>query len=248
MLLKDRRVWVTGASSGIGEALAVALASRGARVAITARRTELLEAVAARCAAGSAPPVIVVPADVTDRAAVVAAVATIEAALGGIDLAILNAGGRTDSLIDTMTLNYSSVVYGIEAVLPGMLARGSGHLAAVASLAGYRPTPMSAGYGASKAAVIHLLNALRFELEPRGIGVTVINPGFVKTPLTEHNLFPMPFLMEAGDAAERIVRGLERGKKEIHFPAPLSWTLKVMRILPYPLYEWIAKHTMMRRE
>jgi short-subunit dehydrogenase len=121
-------------------------------------------------------------------------------------------------------------------VLPQMVARGSGHIAAVASLAGYRALPAAVEYGASKAAVIHLLDGLRFDLEPKGVQVTVINPGFVRTPLTDKNRFTMPFLIEADDAAERIVRGLERGKTEIHFPAPMSWTLKLMRLLPYPLY------------
>ena len=101
----------------------------------------------------------------------------------------------------------------------------------------YRPGPVAHEYGASKAAVIYLMNGLRFTLAPRGVKVTVINPGFVRTPLTDRNQFTMPFLVEADDAAERIVRGLERGKKEIHFPAPMSWTAKVLRVLPYPLYE-----------
>jgi short-subunit dehydrogenase len=247
--MSGKRVWLTGASTGIGEALVEPLVRRGARVAITARRSGLLDAIAARHAHGGASPVLAVAADVTDRGALGAAARRIEAAWGGIDLAIFNAGGsvgdrerfRGDDCAATMTLNYFSVVYGIDAVLPGMLARGNGHIAAVASLAGYRAMPVSAGYGASKAAVIHLLDGLRFELAPRGISVTVINPGFVRTPLTAPNAFRMPFLMDADEAAQRIVRGLERGKKEIHFPAPLSWTLKLMRVLPYGLYEQLMK-------
>src|SRR2546428_10239240 len=226
MHLANARVWLTGASSGIGEALIAPLVRRGARVAITARRSGRLDAIAARYAAGGAPTVLAVPGDVTDRAVVIGAAQQIEKAWGGIDVAIFNAGGsvdhdrqsaaqggetfRSDAYTATMALNYFSVVYGIEAVLPDMLARGSGHIAAVASLAGYRPSA-SLPYGASKAAVIHLMNGLRFEVAPRGLGVTVINPGFVKTPLTERNRFHMPFLLEASDAAERIVRGLERG-------------------------------------
>jgi short-subunit dehydrogenase len=186
----------------------------------------------------------VVPADVTDRAAVVAAASVIERALGGIDLASFNAGGKASSIVDTMTLNYASVVYGVQAVLPAMLARGSGHLAAVASLAGYRAVPLSAGYGASKAAVIHLLEALRFEIAPRGVLVTVINPGFVRTPLTASNKAWMPFLMEPTDAAERIVRGFERGREEIHFPLPVSLALKTLRVIPYPIYARIVKSLM----
>jgi short-subunit dehydrogenase len=190
-----------------------------------------------------------VPADVTNRDAVVAAAREIEAAWGGIDVAIFNAGGsargergfRADDYTGTMTLNYFSVVYGIDAVLPGMLARGRGHIAAVASLAGYRPTAVATPYGASKAAVIHLMDGLRFEIEPRGVLVTVVNPGFVKTPLTARHAFHMPFLVEADVAAETIVRGIERNAREVHFPAPLSWTMKLMRILPYGLYARIIR-------
>jgi len=186
--------------------------------------------------------VLVAPADVTDRDAVAAAARLIEETWGGIDLAIFNAGGVVEGdFIATMQLNYFSVIYGIDAVVNGMLARGSGHIAAVASLAGYRPGGVSTEYGASKAAVIFLMDGLRFTLAPRGVRVTVINPGFVRTPLTDRHTFHMPFLVEADDAAERIVRGLQRGKREIHFPAPLSWPLKLLRVLPFPVYERVIR-------
>ena len=236
---------MTGASTGIGAALVKTLVGRGARVAITARRRDLLDQIArAHASPGDdvGSRVLVVPADVTDRAAVTAAARTIESAWGGIDLAIFNAGGVVEhDFVATMALNYFSVVYGIEAVVDGMLARGRGHVAAVASLAGYRPAPVATEYGASKAAVIYLMDGLRFSLAPRGVRVTVINPGFVRTPLTDRNNFEMPFLVEADDAAERIVSGLERGKKEIHFPAPMSWTAKLLRVLPYPVYERLIR-------
>jgi NAD(P)-dependent dehydrogenase (short-subunit alcohol dehydrogenase family) len=188
MNLDGLRVWVTGASSGIGEALVGALLRRGARVAVTARRIDVLTTLAESHAAEG--EVLVVPADVTSPEAVGAAAARIEAAWGGIDLAIFNAGGSVEQLqstarnpqllasqyVQTMTLNYSSVVYCVEAVLPGMLGRGSGHIAAVASLSGYRATTVALSYSASKAAVIHLMEGLRFLLEPRGLRVTVINP------------------------------------------------------------------------
>jgi len=236
----DARVWITGASAGIGAALVKAFAARGARVAVTARRRDLLDQLAAAHGGAGRSRILVVPADVTSRDAVVAVARTIEAAWGGVDLAIFNAGGVVaGDFIATMALNYASVVYGVDAVKDGMIARGRGHIAAVASLAGYRPGPVAHEYGASKAAVIYLMNGLRFTLAPLGVKVTVINPGFVRTPLTDRNRFPMPFLVEADDAAERIVRGLERGKKEIHFPAPMSWAAKVLRVLPYPIYERI---------
>jgi short-subunit dehydrogenase len=235
----NQRIWVTGASAGIGAAVAQVFLRRGARVALTARRTDLLTAIAAR---HDASTVMVVPADVTDRIAVEAAARTIEERWGGIDLAVFNAGGVVEhDYVETMRLNYFSVVYGIQAVLPGMLARGTGHVAGVASLAGYRALPDAVPYGASKAAVIYLMDGLRFEVEPQGVAVTTINPGFIRTPLTDKNEFHMPFLVEVDDAAERIVRGLERRAREIHFPAPLSWTLKLLRILPYPLYERVMK-------
>jgi short-subunit dehydrogenase len=253
-VLRSSRVWLTGASSGIGAALVTQLLDRGARVAVTARRVELLESIAASHAERGSP-LLVVPADVTDAAAVTAAARRIEAEWGGIDLAIFNAGGSvvpTQSAVDdprfeasvytaTMALNYFSVVYGIEAVLPAMLARGSGHIAAVASLAGYRPSPIALPYSASKAAVIHLIEGLRLSVASRGIAVTIINPGFVKTPLTARHTVRMPFVIEAEDAAERIVRGLERRRGEIHFPAPLSWTVKAMRLLPDRVYAAIIK-------
>ena len=140
-----------------------------------------------------------------------------------------------------MRLNYFGVLYGMEAVLPGMLARGRGHIAGMASLAGYRAVPTAAAYGASKAALIHALESLRFDLDPKGIRVTVINPGFVRTPLTERNRFRMPFLMDVERAAAIIVSGLERDRKEIHFPRVFSTILKLARVLPFPVYERLIK-------
>ena len=170
--LRSARVWLTGASSGIGAALVPRLVARGARVAVTARRVDLLDAIAKDNARGGSS-LLVVPADVTDAEAVGAAARRIEAEWGGIDLAIFNAGGSVASaqpatgnpqptatsrdFVDTMALNYFSVVYGTEAVLPGMLARGGGHIAAVASLAGYRASSVALPYSAAKAAVMHLI-------------------------------------------------------------------------------------------
>jgi short-subunit dehydrogenase len=242
--LSGARVWLTGASSGIGEALVPPLLRRGARVAVSARRAERLEALAQRWRANGGE-VLVVPLDATDRPAVLAAARRIEEAWGGIDVAIFNAGTHTPStsdgfdsaqFVDTMTLNYFGVIYGIEAVLPAMLARGSGHIVGVASLAGYRALPRAPAYGASKAALILALDSIRFDLEPRGITVTTVNPGFVKTPLTDKNTFKMPFLMDVEDAAAIMVRDIERQKRESHFPVPFSWMLKLLRILPFPLY------------
>ena len=247
MNLDNSRVWLTGASSGIGEALVPALAGAGARLALTARRADRLEQLAAAHARPDRP-MLVLPGDVTDRAAMQAAVGAIEAAWGGVDLALLNAGAGKGVLIRgfsaeafrfSMDVNFYGVLHGIEAVLPGMLARRSGRIAGVASLAGYRSGPGLAGYGTSKAALIHALESLRFGLARYHVGVTVINPGFVRTPMTEVNRYWMPAMIDAEKAARIIVRGLRRDKKEIHFPIRLSWTLKMLRVLPFPVYERI---------
>jgi short-subunit dehydrogenase len=249
MNLDNARVWLTGASSGIGEALVPALAGAGARLAITARRADRLQQLAAAHRRNDRA-LLVLPGDVTDRGAMHAVVRAIEDAWGGVDLALLNAGAgkgvtvrdfSTEAFRTTMEVNFFGVLHGIEAVLPGMMARRAGRVAVVASLAGYRSGPGLAGYGTSKAALIHALDSLRFGLEPSGIGVTVINPGFVRTPMTAVNPYWMPAMIDANKAARLIVRGLRRDKKEIHFPIRLSWTLKVMRVMPFPVYERLAR-------
>jgi NAD(P)-dependent dehydrogenase (short-subunit alcohol dehydrogenase family) len=248
MNLDNARVWLTGASSGIGEALVPALLGAGGRLAITARRADRLEQLA-RTHGSHDRPLLVLPGDVTDREAMHSIVRTIEGAWGGLDLALLNAGAgkgvtvrdfSTEAFRTTMDVNFFGVLHGIVAVLPGMMARHAGRIAGVASLAGYRSGPGLAGYGTSKAALIHALDSLRFGLAPCGIGVTVINPGFVRTPMTAVNRYWMPAMIAADKAARIIVRGLQRDKKEIHFPIRLSWTLKVMRVVPFPVYERLA--------
>jgi NADP-dependent 3-hydroxy acid dehydrogenase YdfG len=249
MAFRDAVVWITGASSGIGEALVKPLVARGARVAISARRADLLDEQARRWQAQGAD-VRPFPLDVTDRDANRLVVQQITDAFGRIDLAVLNAGTHVtpkvrpfDGLqyVDNMTLNFFGMIHGIDAVLPGMIARGRGHIAGISSLAGIRALPTAGAYGASKAAASHMLDALRFDLEPRGILVTNVTPGFVRTPLTDRNKYRMPFLMEVDRAAEILADGLERGKPEIHFPKPLSWTIKTLRVLPYPIYSWIIR-------
>lgn len=248
MNLEHARVWLTGASSGIGEAVAGALAGAGARIALTARRQDRLEKMSEPWLRAGRE-VLVVPADVTDREGVLAAARRIEEAWGGIDLAFFNAGiGKkirwtefdAREFTAIYQVNLFGVMHGVEAVLPGMLRRRAGRIAAVASLAGYRGAPTLAGYGSSKAALIHAMDSLRFDLAPHGIAVTLINPGYVRTPLTADNRYWMPALMDAGRAAAIILRGLQQDRKEIHFPARFSWTLKFLRALPFPLYERIV--------
>ena len=240
--MSGRIAWITGGGSGIGRALALELANHGWRVAVTGRTREPLDEVAAAAPEGS---VRAVAADVTDLAATREAVRTIEAELGPIDLAVLNAGVfkpfeaehfDAASVNATMAVNYTGAVHGIDAVLPGMRERRSGHIALVSSVAGYRGLPLGAPYSASKAALIALAESLKFDFDRLGIRTSVINPGFVKTPLTAKNKFPMPFLMEVDDAARAMRRGLEKGRFEIAFPRPLVYGLKFMRLLPYALY------------
>jgi short-subunit dehydrogenase len=233
-------VWVTGASSGIGLDVAKRLAAQGSKVAISARRGETLAQLAAET-----PGLHAFPLDVTDGAATAATVAAIEAQLGPIDLAVLNAGtwdpmGASDFSAAraeaSMRVNFVGLAHGIEALIPRFIARRAGHLALVSSVAGYRGLPKGAAYAPTKAAVINLAEALKPDLARHGVSVSVINPGFVKTPMTAVNEFPMPFLISSEDAAQRIVRGLEKGKFEIAFPWQLVSVLKIARVLPYSLY------------
>lgn len=238
-------VWITGASSGIGRELAIRLASGGVKVAVSARSADKLIELAAAHANISAYPL-----DVTDGPATKATVDAIEATLGPIDLAVLNAGtwdpmGAKDFTAAraeaSMRVNYVGLAQGVDAIVPRFLLRKAGHLALVSSVAGYRGLPQAAAYAPSKAAVIALAEVLKPELERSGVTVSVINPGFVATPMTSVNTFPMPFLMPVSAAVDRIVAGLTKQKFEIAFPWPLVVILKVLRILPYPLFFWVAK-------
>jgi short-subunit dehydrogenase len=245
MAARWRTAWITGASTGIGRALAVELAKRGVKVAASARSSEKL-AELARAHSGIAP----LPLDVADAAAMAEAVRIISRTVGPIDLAVLNAGiweamsARNFSAAKaarSMAVNYQGIVNGIEALLPGMLERGQGHIAMVASVAGYRGFGPTAAYGPTKAAVINLAETLRNDLAFRGVAVSVINPGYVDTPMTSGNKFPMPYMISAEDAARRIIRGLEKGKFEIAFPWQLVAMMKLGRLMPNRMYFWYAR-------
>lgn len=240
---KDGCAWVTGASSGIGRALALRLASDGWTVIATARRGEALADLAADPAAQGR--IHAVPGDVTDPAAMADLVARVEAVQGRIALAVLNAGTYAPDGIDdfdparfrrVVDINLLGAGNCLGPLLPGWRARRLGHLALVASVTGYRGLPRALSYSASKAALIALGESLRFDFQPAGLKVQVINPGFVRTPLTDKNDFPMPFLMEVDAAVERIVRGLASDRFEIAFPRRFAWMLKALRCLPYRLY------------
>jgi NAD(P)-dependent dehydrogenase (short-subunit alcohol dehydrogenase family) len=238
------RVWITGASSGIGYALALELARRGRRVVATARRADALaELVAA--AAGLAGSIRAEPADVTDAGALEALVKRVEAEEGPIDVAVLNAGlykpVRAEdfdrALFETtFAVNLGGTVNALAPILPRMLARARGRIALVASVAGYGGLPTSAAYGATKAALINMAESLKFDCDRHGVMVQLINPGFVDTPATAVNPFPMPFLLPVEEAARRIADGLDTDRFEITFPRRLSWILKAVNLLPYRLY------------
>jgi len=232
--------WITGASTGIGRELALRLAGQGVRVAVTSRSPDKLAELVAL-----SPRIVAVPADVTSPDQMLAAHTAAVAALGPIDLAILNAGvwhpmhadGYDAGLaLQSMAVNYGGVVHALAPLLPAMLSRGSGHIAVMASVAGYRGLPKAIAYGPTKAAAISLAEVLRIELAPRGITVSVINPGFVETPMTSVNTFPMPFMVKTDQAVDYILRGLDKGKFEIAFPWQTVAALKLLRALPNVLY------------
>lgn len=249
---QDGVAWITGASSGIGEAVALELARRGWTVAATARRLEQLEDIARRSEA--MPGRIVAHAgDVTDLASMQAVVDGVESVHGPIALAFLNAGvapyvraGALDiaAFEQAFAVNTLGAAKGLAAVLERMKLRKRGQIAVNASTAGYGGLPKAAAYGASKAAAIHMCEALKFDCDALGIRLQVVNPGFIDTPLTRKNDFPMPFLMPMEAAARRVVDGFERGGFEITFPRRLSWLIKLVNLLPYPAYFWlVAKAT-----
>lgn len=237
-------VWVTGASSGLGRALALRLAREGWRVVASARRASELEALDAE-ARGTKGHIHPLPLDVTDREAVLEARRRIEATWGPVGVAVLNAGSYAQDTAlapdaaafrRTFDLNVMGVAHGLEAVVPAMVARGRGHVVIVASVAGYQGLPYAAAYSASKAALIALAEAQRAELERAGVLLQLVNPGFVRTPLTDKNEFPMPFLMELEDAVTAMRRGMDSTRFEITFPRRFAFLLKLGQMMPYAVF------------
>jgi NAD(P)-dependent dehydrogenase (short-subunit alcohol dehydrogenase family) len=240
----DGCAWITGASSGIGRGVALEMARRGWTVAITARRQAELEAVALE-AAGLRGRIVAHPGDVTDIDTVRRTVETIQAAHGPVALTFLNAGIApyvrapdldVPAFRQAIDVNLMGVINGIAAVMPGMAAAGRGQIAVNASIAGYGGLPKSAAYGATKAALINMCEALKFDCDNLGLVMQLVNPGFVETPLTGKNDFPMPFILKNEDAARRTCDGFERGGFEITYPRRFAYMLKAINLLPYPLY------------
>jgi short-subunit dehydrogenase len=243
LTLPWRIVWITGASTGIGAEVAKQLAEQGVVVAVSARKAEALAA-----AAASNTNIKPYPLDVTDENAVASTFSSIEKDLGPVDLIIAAAGTYSPVSLDDFKpqpfrtmyeVNYLGVINVLTAAMPIFRTRKKGHLSWIASVSGYRGLPKAAAYGPTKAALINLAESLKPELARDGITVTVINPGFVKTPLTDQNDFEMPFLMEVEDAARKTIKGLAKGKFEVAYPAPFVRILKFARILPYRAYFWL---------
>ncbi|MAM95734.1 SDR family NAD(P)-dependent oxidoreductase [Parvibaculum sp.] len=243
MTEKGDIVWITGASSGIGRALALRMAREGYRVAVSARRAEELDKLKME-AEQTGSEIRPVPLDTTKPDEVTAGVAEIESEMGPIAIAVLCAGTYEAVLAHELTaararpvfeLNFMGTMNCLEALIPNMIARGHGRIAAVASLAGYFGLPTSAIYGASKAAIINMAEALQPDLAKHGVTIQIVNPGFVKTPLTDKNEFPMPFLMDVEDAADAFCKGLHSNRFEITFPRRFSLLLRLVQMLPYRL-------------
>jgi NADP-dependent 3-hydroxy acid dehydrogenase YdfG len=240
--LRGQRVWVVGASSGIGAELARELVRRGAEVAISGRREEELEAV-------SGGAMTAVPLDVTDADAVDGAVTAVRESLGGLDTVVHSAGywkqfdaatwDRADFArhVEVNLLGLNNV---LAAVVPELVAQGAGHIVGIASVAGYRGLAGSEAYGATKAAQLNLLEAMRASLSPKGIRVTTVAPGFVRTEMTAVNDFPMPFLIEADEAARSIADGLESGDDNIVFPRRMALAMGAARRLPDSIWNAMA--------
>ena len=231
-MIEGRRYWLVGASEGLGRALAQALTAAGASVVLSARSRKRLDELAATLD-GSA----VVPVDVTDMTSVRQAAARI----GVVDGVIYNAGSYepmsakawdTSAALAMNEVNFQGAVRVIGETLPRFLETGAGDITLIGSLAGYRGLPKAVGYGASKAALISLAETMRHDLSGTGVTVRVVNPGFVRTRLTNKNDFKMPMLMEPDQAANQIVRSLRSRKFRRDFPAPFSWAMRALNHLP----------------
>jgi short-subunit dehydrogenase len=236
--IRGRRYWVVGASSGIGAALAQELVRRGADVAISARRADELTKV-------GGGRMVTVPLDATDPEAVVRAAKDVREALGGLDAVVWSAGfwRRFDAqawdgevFAQHVQVNLLGLNNVLAAVLPEMVRTRRGHVVGIASVAGYRGLAGAEAYGSTKAAQIYLLEAMRASLSHKGVRVTTVSPGFVRTEMTENNSFPMPFLIDPEQAATSIADGIEGSKQEIIFPLPMTIIMKTANVLPVRLW------------
>lgn len=250
----DKTVLITGASSGIGKGLALEIAARGGRLGLLARREDVLSEIVneIRARQGTA---IAVGADVRDANAMQQAADRVRSELGPIDVLIANAGiGGIDPVskldparvADVMNINVIGAVNSVAAVLPEMIERKRGQLVAIASLAGYRGLAKSAAYSASKAALSSFFESLRIDLRHTGVTVTIVYPGFIKTPLTSGRAAKMPYLMELDEGVKKILSAIEKGKKSYAFPWQLATIVRSSLLMPASLYDWIAERNSFR--
>lgn len=240
-----KTVWIVGASTGIGRATASALHAQGARVILSARKQLELEAFVAQHPGSQA-----IALDATDRDAVRAAAEQV-LALGPLDCMVYCAGHyhamrgyamQVDDMLRHMQVNYEGALHVLDAVLPQLMAQGYGHISLVGSVAGYRGLPNSLAYGPTKAALINLAETLYLDLHDKGLGVSVINPGFVQTPLTAGNAFSMPALLTPDEAAQEILKGWASGIFEIHFPKRFTLWMQALRLLPNRAFFYLVRY------
>lgn len=250
--MAHRKIWITGASSGIGKATAELYAGRGDTVAISARSEDALAALER-----SSDKIHAYPLDITDPDAVGETVSRIESDVGPIDLAILGAGTWSQMGVDEfdaakirkgMEVNFNGTVNCVGALLGPMMKRRAGRIAIISSVAGYIGLPQSLAYGPTKAALINFAESLKPDLDRYDVKISVINPGFVDTPMTRKNDFEMPFLMQPDEAARAIANGLDRGKFEVAFPWQLVTSLKALRKLPYSAFFAVTRRMVEKRE
>ena len=248
----NRVVLITGASSGIGRGLALELARRGARLGLVARRSELLDQIVADIQSGD---VLAITGDVQDAQSMREAAQQVVSRFGKIDVLIANAGiGATNDgaeldaskVANVINVNVIGASNTAAAVLPEMVARRSGQLVVISSLAAYRGLPKSAAYCASKAAVSAFFESLRVDLKRHGVDVTIIHPGFIKTPLTAGRQAKLPWLQELEPAVKKIVSAIERRKKSYAFPWQLATIVRAGMIMPNFMYDWIASRNSFR--
>jgi len=258
----NRVVMITGASSGIGRGLALELARRGAKLGLVARRKEVLDEIIPEIGGnqketgdGRSANVLAISGDVQDADSMVAAAEQLRAQFGKIEVLIANAGigGNDDptrldaaKFADVINTNVIGVSNSVAAVIPEMVKRGSGQLVVISSLAAYRGLPKSAAYCASKAAVSAMFESFRLDLKPRGIDVTIIHPGFIKTPLTAGRQAKLPWFLELEPAVKKMVNAIEKRKKSYAFPWQLATIVRSGMVMPIAMYDWIASRNSFR--
>ena len=239
----QKKIWITGASSGIGKALAVKFSLEGWKVAISARRKEILDEMAEK------ENIFSYPLDVTNQNQIKDVFSKIINDFGDLDLCVFSSGTYDPKLEQeinikqnkfVMETNFFGVLYCIKTVEKYFKEKKEGHISIVSSIAGYRGLPNSSGYGPSKAALTNLTESLYFDFKKHNVRISLVSPGFIKTPLTDKNEFQMPFIKSPEFAAEKMFNGLTKTKAfEIHFPKALTVILKFLRILPYKIYLYL---------